>query len=134
TFADVPPNYPFWSWVEALFKSGITGGCGTNPATYCPGQGVTRAEMAVFLLRGLHGAAYTPPAATGIFADVPVSDPLVRWVEQLYNEGVSGGCASNPLRYCPTDSVTRDQMAVLLLRAKHGSSYQPPAATGLFAD
>jgi hypothetical protein len=38
--------------------------------------------------------------------------------------------------YCPETVVTRDQMAVLLLRAEHGSSYVPPAvgsSTG-FAD
>jgi hypothetical protein len=101
---------------------------------YCPDQNVNRGQMAVFLLRGIHGDDYTPPAASGIFADVPVSHPFAAWIERLYAQGIAGGCASNPLRYCPDQVVTRSQMAVLLLRAAHGASYQPPAATGLFAD
>ena len=32
------------------------------------------------------------------------------------------------------DTVTRDQMAVFLLRAKYGSGYSPPPATGIFGD
>src|SRR4030095_12490263 len=47
---------------------------------------------------------------------------------------ITGGCATNPLRYCPNQSVTRGQMAVLLMRAKFGADYQPAAATGIFAD
>jgi hypothetical protein len=134
TFADVPPSYIFWPWVEALVHAGITGGCGTNPPTYCPDQTVTRAQMAVFLLRGIHGAAFTPPAASGLFADVPTSHPLAAWIEQLFAEAITGGCGTNPPRYCPDQRVTRGQTAVFLLRSKHGASYQPPAATGLFAD
>ena len=39
-------------------------------------------------------------------------------------------------KYCPTNSVTRDQMAVFLLKVKHVlSTYVPPAATGtMFTD
>ena len=134
SFVDVPPNHLFWPWIEALFRAGITGGCGTNPLMYCPNQSVSRAEMAVFLVRGIHGDSYTPPAATGIFADVPATDLLAAWIERLFVEGITTGCTSNPLRYCPSQSVTRDQMAVLLLRAKLGAGYLPPAASGIFAD
>jgi subtilisin len=133
-FVDVPPSHPFWSWIEALFRAGITAGCGTNPPVFCPDQTVSRAEMAVFLLRSIHGAGYAPPTATSVFADVPVSDPFAAWIDRLFDEGIVSGCGTNPLRYCPSDDVTRGQMALLLLRAKHGAGYQPPAASGLFAD
>jgi hypothetical protein len=133
-FVDVSPSHPFWSWIEALFRAGITAGCGTNPPVFCPDQTVSRAEMAVFLLRSIHGAGYAPPPATSVFADVPVSDPLAAWIDRLFAEGTVSGCGTNPLRYCPSDDVTRAQMAILLLRAKHGAGYQPPAASGLFAD
>jgi hypothetical protein len=73
--------------------------------------------MAVFLLRSKHGAGYQPPAATGIFADVALNDPSAAWVEQLFAEGITAGCATNPLRYCPDHSVTRGPMAVFLVRA-----------------
>jgi subtilisin-like proprotein convertase family protein len=134
SFADVPSSHPFWLWIEALFQAGITGGCGTTPLIFCPDATVSRAQMAVFLLRGIHGAAYLPPAASGIFADVPLSHSLVAWIERLFAEGITGGCGTNPPTYCPEQSVTRDQMAVFLLRAKHGSGYQPPPATGIFVD
>jgi hypothetical protein len=51
TFADVAVNDPSAAWIERLFAEGITGGCGTNPALYCPAQAVTRGQMAVFLVR-----------------------------------------------------------------------------------
>lgn len=136
TFGDVPESDPFFAWVEALFDAGITGGCSTNPMMYCPTAVVTRGQMAVFLVRGMHGAGFDPPAATGtVFGDVPASHPFAKWIEQLARDGITGGCATGPARYCPDTPVTRSQMAVFLLRAEHGAAYDPPAATGTsFAD
>jgi hypothetical protein len=135
TFDDVLPNHPFLSWIEALYAAGITGGCSTSPLLFCPDSAVTRAQMAVFLVRGIHGAGFVPPPATGtIFADVPAGHPLASWIEQLYHDGITGGCGTSPLRYCPDGNVSRAQMAVFLLRAEHGAGYTPPPATGVFAD
>jgi outer membrane protein assembly factor BamB len=135
TFTDVPPDHVFFSFVEALAEAGITGGCSTNPPQFCPDAGVTRGQMAVFLLRGMHGAGYQPPPLTDTrFADVPISHPFARWIEELALEAITAGCDTSPLRYCPEAIVDRGQMAVFLLRAKHGPSYQPPLATGMFQD
>jgi hypothetical protein len=134
SFVDVPSSYSFWLSIEALYYARITLGCSTSPPMYCPDQIVSRAAMAVFLLRGIHGAGYTPPAASGIFADVPPTNPFAGWIEQLFAAGITSGCATDPLRYCPDDTVTRGPMAVFLLRSQYGSSYRPPAATGIFAD
>jgi hypothetical protein len=73
--------------------------------------------MAVFLLKAKHGAGYTPPEAAGIFSDVPTNYWAADWIEQLYEEGITGGCSTSPLQYCPDASVSRDQMAVFLTRA-----------------
>jgi hypothetical protein len=73
--------------------------------------------MAVFILRGEHGASYVPPSATGVFADVPANDPFAPWIERVHAEGIAAGCASAPARYCPGDPVTRGQMAVFLVTA-----------------
>jgi hypothetical protein len=56
TFTDVPVGHPFHRFVEALYASGITGGCGGG--NYCPDAPVTRGQMAVFLAGalGLHWA------------------------------------------------------------------------------
>jgi hypothetical protein len=128
TFNDVPTNYWAWNFVERLYSAGITGGCLLNPLQYCPEQSVTRAQMAVFLLRGIHTSAYSPPsvgANTG-FADVPPGYWSASWIKQLAVEGITSGCGSS--NYCPEQPVTRAQMAVFLLRSKHGASYTPPAA------
>jgi len=131
-FLDVPSGHLFHNFIETLFRNGITAGCGSG--SYCPSDSVNRAQMAVFLLRSKYGFAYSPPAAQGIFADVPPTDPLAGWVEQIYAEGITSGCSMNPLRYCPASPVTRGQMSVLLLKTREGTSYQPPAATGVFGD
>jgi hypothetical protein len=70
--------------------------------------------MAVFLLRAKYGSSYSPPPATGLFNDVPLSYWAVRWIEQLAREGITAGCGNN--NYCPEAVVTRDQMAVFLVR------------------
>jgi hypothetical protein len=134
TFDDVPTGHWAWIQVEAIAAARITSGCSANPPMYCPGNPVTRAEMAVFLLRGIHGSSYNPPAMTGtVFADVPMGHWAGAWIEQLAEEGITAGCGNG--NYCPDAPITRDQMAVFLLRAEHGVAYNPPAATGtVFTD
>jgi len=133
-FEDVPLGYWAEEAIYKIYTAGITIGCSQNPLKYCPQDTVTRAQMAVFLGRGIHGSAFTPPTATGIFTDVPETHWAANWIEQFYNDGITSGCSTNPLKYCPEDSVTRAQMAIFLLRAKHGSNYTPPTATGIFSD
>ena len=130
-FDDVPFDYWARSFIETLAASGITAGCGNN--NYCPEAFVTRAQMAVFLERGMKGRDHVPPAATGnLFLYVLASDFAANFIEQLYADGITAGCGNN--NYCPSHAVTRAQMAVFLLRAKYGAGYTPPAATGVFND
>ena len=129
-FMDVPASYWAASFIERLYAAGITGGCSLNPLRYCPEASVTRAQMAVFLLRGIHGASYAPPGAgagTG-FADVPPTYWAAAFIKQLAAEGITTGCGNS--NYCPEQPVTRAQMAVFLLRSKHGASYSPPGVGG----
>ena len=134
TFADVAKNYWAWSSIEKLYNAHITTGCGTSPFIYCPTSPVTRSQMAVFLLRGIHGSTYSPPAPSGtIFGDVPANYWAAGWIEQLAAEGITSGCGNG--NYCPDIAVTRDQMAVFLLRARHGRTYTPPLPKGtVFGD
>ena len=134
SFVDVPPGYWAEEHICEIYDAGITKGCSQDPLKYCPQDDVTRAQMAVFIGRGIHGSSFTPPPATGIFNDVPIGSFAANWIEQFYNDGITGGCGTSPLRYCPSNPVTRAQMAVFLLRAKHGSNYTPPTATGIFDD
>ncbi len=120
-FADVPISNPFVQWIEDLYARGITGGCSGGPPpapiNYCPDAIVNRQQMAVFLLKTLEGSAYTPPAAAGIFQDVPGSSPFIAWIEELYARQVTGGCVANPLQYCPANPTNRQQMAAFLVKA-----------------
>jgi hypothetical protein len=135
-FGDVTPGFFAFDAIETIAVEGITGGCSISPPLYCPNADVTRAQMAVFILRAMgHGDPSHLPAYRGIFADVPASNPYARFIEHLYDHGITGGCGTSPRRYCPNDSVTRGQMAVFLLRAiGHGSSAHLGSYQGTFAD
>jgi hypothetical protein len=54
-------------------------------------------------------------------------------IEAIVRAGITSGCGNG--NFCPNDPVTRDAMAKFLLVAKHGSAFNPPAATGnVFCD
>jgi hypothetical protein len=128
-FLDVAQDDIFHAYVETIFRDGITAGC--TGGNYCRDDAVTRAQMAVFLLKAKYGAAHVPPPCTGVFGDVTCPSLFADWIEELYGIGVTGGCQASPLLYCPANPVTRAQMAVFLLKASIGSSYTPPNCTGL---
>ncbi|MEX1244384.1 MAG: right-handed parallel beta-helix repeat-containing protein [Thermoanaerobaculia bacterium] len=129
-FLDVPPADPFHAFVISVARAGITAGCGGG--NYCRNSPVTRAQMAVFLLKAEHGSSYSPPACQSVFSDVPCPSTFANWIEQLAAEGITGGCG--PGVYCPNDPVTRQQMAVFLLKTEHGSAYTPPGCQSVFGD
>jgi hypothetical protein len=99
--------------IEALAEAGITKGC--NPPInnrYCPSNPVTRGQMAAFLVRALDLPAGTP----GAFTDDNGTFELN--IEALAEAGITKGC-NPPInnRYCPSNPVTRGQMAAFLVRA-----------------
>jgi len=125
-FGDVPDTSPFRRFIEAMFNSGVTSGCGGG--NYCPDAVVNREQMAIFMLLAKEGPTFSPPACTvPTFADVPCSSPFARWIEELVRRGVTSGCGGG--NYCPKAEVTRAQMAVFLLVAKEGAGFSPPACT-----
>jgi hypothetical protein len=79
---------------------------------------VTRAEMAVFLLKTALGSGYAPPPATGTaFDDVHAGDFAADWIEDLAARAITSGCQVAPPLYCPGKPNTRGEMAVFLTRA-----------------
>ncbi|MEX0881249.1 MAG: M20/M25/M40 family metallo-hydrolase [Thermoanaerobaculia bacterium] len=115
-FLDVPSNGFAAAWIEELAALGVTGGCGGG--NYCPTSPVTRAQMAVFLLKASIDAAYVPPPATGgVFTDVAAGSFAADWIEDLFARAITGGCLTNPLRYCPSNNNNRQQMAVFIVKA-----------------
>ena len=70
--------------------------------------------MAAFLVRARGLTELLPAVAT--FDDVPTDFWAFGYVERLVEQAITGGCSSNPPRYCPADPVTRRQMAAFLIR------------------
>jgi hypothetical protein len=101
---------------------------------------MTRAESAAFLMRGLNGASYVPPAVTGIFIGDDWSDASIswgeKWAEALYNADLTSGCGTSPLKFCPARTTTRLEGATFGEALYHnGVGYTVPPATGtIFAD
>jgi hypothetical protein len=111
-FTDVPCSNPFAAWINELAARGVTAGCGGG--AYCVNSPVTRAQMAVFLLRTHDGSAFTPPACSAApFTDVPCSSAYAIWIQELVARGITAGCGGGA--YCPNSAATRGQMAVLLV-------------------
>ncbi len=114
-FGDVATDYWAAAWIKQLAAEGITGGCGGG--NYCPDATVTRAQMAVFLLKGKNGTSFAPPAvgaSTG-FTDVAADYWAAAFIKQLVADGITSGCGTGV--YCPDSNVTRAQMAVFLVKA-----------------
>ena len=129
-FLDVPGAQQFYSFVTTLVRNTITVGVGGG--AYGIDSPTLRRQMAVFLLKARHGLCYVPPPCTGTFPDVPCPSTFADWIEALAAEGITGGCGGG--NYCPTTPVRRDQMAVFLMKAEHGSGYTPPDCAGIYAD
>ena len=127
SFADVQTTSGFYPFIETLLHKGITGGC--TAANYCPSTPTTREQMAAFVLVAKEGAGYSPAACSppNLFIDVPDTSPFCRFIEELANRGVVAGCAAG--EYCPTSPVTREQMAVFVLRTLD-PTFTPPPCTG----
>ena len=121
-FVDVPSSDPFAPWIEELYRRGVVAGCGAGP-TYCPNNAVLRQQMAVFLVKTLLGSGYTPPACTGVFADVPCSNPFAPWIEDLFQRGIAAGCGGGD--FCPGAATTRAQMAPFLVKTYGLLTYGP---------
>jgi N-acetylmuramoyl-L-alanine amidase len=109
-FGDVPPGYWAAAWIEELVRQGITAGCGAG--NYCPEGAVTRAQMAIFLLKALD-PGLSPPPPTGIFSDVPPGYWAAAWIEELVRRAIAAGCGNG--QFCPDAAVSRAEMAVLLV-------------------
>jgi hypothetical protein len=132
SFDDVATTSPFYPFIETLLHHGITGGCST--ATYCPSALTSREQMAVFVLVAREGLGYAPPpCVVPMFPDVPAASPFCRWIEELARRGVVSGCGGG--NYCAAASVSREQMAVFVLRTRDRAFTPTPCTPpNLFAD
>ena len=119
-FDDVQSSNPFCSYIEQLYNSGIVAGCQTTPLLYCPDSALQRQALAKFVCLGMQSAkpgSCLTENCTGIFNDVPTTNPFCSYIEALYNASVISGCGANT--YCPTAFVSRAQMSKFLVNGFH---------------
>ncbi len=109
-FADVQVSHPFAGEILGLSELGITSGC--TQTEFCPSDFVTREQMAAFLTRALDLAS--PSIPTNTFGDDDGSI-LETDIETIFARGITTGCTQT--EFCPSDFVTREQMAAFLTRA-----------------
>ena len=119
--ADWQPLYPqdidssvFRGDIGWLWSEQVTKGC--NPPwndRFCPNEGVTRGQMAAFLVRVLGLTERSDDPFWDDDSSIFEAD-----IERLAALGITKGC--NPPvndRFCPNDDLTRGQMAAFLVRA-----------------
>ena len=114
-FVDVDAAQWWTPYVERLADLGVTAGCATEPARFCPYGTVTRAQMATFLVRAFDLPS-GPPAG---FGDVEGGVHATH-IDALAVSGITSGCNTQPFLYCPRRDTTRGEMATFLTRARTG--------------
>ncbi len=128
-FSDVLPSDTFADFIRIIRNQGVTTGCGGN--NYCPNDFVTRATMAVFLIRGMIGSDDFPFPTTPYFSDIPANHAQFKWIQKIRELGITSGCGGG--QFCPNDIVTRGQMATFLVRARYGGTFTA-SSTAYFTD
>jgi hypothetical protein len=116
-FGDVLPASVFYAFINQMAVRGITVGCNPQGTNYCPSQVVTREQMSAFLIRAVGMPNPSPPAQQR-FLDVFPASVFYPFVDQMAARTITVGC--NPPTsnlYCPSDIVTREQMAAFIVRA-----------------
>ncbi len=114
-FVDVPPGHTFETPIMWLHQARITFGC--NPPAndrFCPDDLVTRGQVAAFVARALELTGW---ARSDRFVDDDGS-VFEGDIERLAAAGITRGC--NPPandRFCPHRTLTRGEMAALVVRA-----------------
>ena len=112
-FSDVDPGGEWAAHIERLAELGVTVGCAAEPVRFCPHDTVTRAQVASFLARALELGSAEPVG----FGDTAGSVHEAN-IDALYAAGITAGCSTVLLLFCPRDLTTRAQMASLLNRAR----------------
>lgn len=117
-FADVAGGTWYEQAVTWMIENRITRGC--TPTRFCPESNLTRQQFLTFLWRA---AGQPTPDYLGseAFSDVTegvYSDRAIGWAVA---GGVTQGCTAGSLgdgtwQFCPTQQVTRGEMATLLYR------------------
>ena len=129
-FADIDPSNPFCRHVHYILSTSVTTGCVAG-SQFCPNDGVTRAQMAMFVARAVTGSdaavplVYGPDPGTGRsyscdparpnnhFTDVAITDIFCRHVNYLWARDIEDGYPNNT--DLPGNPVSRAEMSIFLV-------------------
>lgn len=103
---------PYEAAINSVAAVGITSGCNVDGTEFCPTKEVTRAEMATFLVKAFKMTA----SQSDVFVDDEDSIHEAN-INALGTAGITSGCDAIKKLYCPTNLVTRGQMATFLRRS-----------------
>ncbi|MEO8128537.1 MAG: S-layer homology domain-containing protein [Bryobacteraceae bacterium] len=127
-FGDVPPSSFSFHYVNVAKLWNLTTNCA--PSLFCPALPITRADLAIFLIRAIYGD-YFYINNIPYFTDVPTNHRAFAYIQKLRELGITAGCTTTT--FCPDLSSTREQMAAFIVRGKlkelQGDNFNyPPAA------
>jgi len=115
-FTDIDED--FWAWDEVYWLAYHGISQGYPDGSYGPSIPVTRDQMAVYIARALAGGEENVPdpgCSAPPFTDVACDHWARKHIAYCVNEGVVQGYPEGD--YKPTQTVTRDQMAVYVARS-----------------
>lgn len=123
-FSDVPADAYYADAVQALVDAGVVDG---TAATFSPAAKLQRQEAAKFAVMSADLTATLP--AQPSFKDVPATSSYYSVIETAVANGVLGGYSHKPGYFGPTDTITREQFAKILVEAFDLPEYTPAAPT-----
>ena len=125
-FSDIPEEH----WASAVIAEAVSAGImnGRSAGEFGLGQTVTRAEFAAMLRRLMQWEQAAPQQPS--FSDVSPDS----WYFSEVEAALSGGALTGGGAFRPEDAITREEMAVMLVRALGFGSLATQAGAPPFAD
>jgi len=102
-------------WAKQAIASAVQAGIvsGYNDGTFRPNARITRAEMAVMLVKALR-LTVAPDATTGFEDDRDIPEWAKGAVETIYAQGIVSGRSGN--KYAPKQDMTRAEALTVIMR------------------
>ncbi len=122
-FQDVPKGEWFYDSVSYVYSHNLMSGSGDN--TFSPNAKTTRGMIVTIL----HQLAGKPVGSAAPFQDTPVGEwftPAARWAA---GSGLVSGYGDG--RFGPNDTITREQLALILYNYARSKGYDTSKRSGL---
>ena len=109
-------------------------GDGNGTVTFSVPANTTGADLTGTLSVGGQAVSITQRETAVTFTDVPPSNGFFDFINTMYERGITAGCATSPLQYCPDSTTTRAEMAVFIITGIEGGDTFSYTTTPYFTD